>query len=532
MGTKLCNLNVYNPENKEYSLDSGYSIIHIVDNWDTIIEKEPANNFNKIAKVARDISKEIDAPVITATYFDDDIFELSVTVDGKKSAYYTVTHGRTISKKIPNLVAALDLCDRDAKAFRYLAKKDMNAPEAITKISAICNLPLYVDATIYKEMPGEIIPDKDSVLEEIEKEKKKNKDKANKAELLYEFSGDVIFHPVEIYNYDAQILKTVEPDDDVLDYGKIHCYQVLPGKEPELKRVFDQCIDLTEFADYSPNTYISVSIIPTPIYDSQTPGAKIIDRRDELFIQEYPCFCHYSTMDKQKITAIQNMFIVPEDKHIDGAYGLYSTGVIFPPQIELPNVPDDLVLDEAKGARHINSQRWMVREFDDVIVSLNSYDVMFVGSYKRYIKFDLWDKKLKFIKTVLFPIDEFVTFPVIGTELTYIQEKQQIIYSDYVFDLNDGTMNENESFPDKYSFIDQKTVKGKKILIVGAGRSLLIFDTDLKLLASYGIKGKYTRWFYVDDNMYLITSTIIHALDDRGMKPSDKVRMYKISLDV
>ena len=101
MGTKLCNLHIYNPDRREYSVASAYSVVRIAEDWDTIYENEQELNYNKMAKLAKDISKELNAPVISVNYFDDDVFELNVIVAGKKEAYYCVNYNGIFSKKIP-----------------------------------------------------------------------------------------------------------------------------------------------------------------------------------------------------------------------------------------------------------------------------------------------------------------------------------------------------------------------------------------------------------------------------------------------
>ena len=74
-------------------------------------------------------------------------------------------------------------------------------------------------------------------------------------------------------------------------------------------------------------------------------------------------------------------------------------------------------------------------------------------------------------------------------------------------------------------------INGKNCLIVGTSRYIQIYDYDLNLLKAYSLFGKYIKWFYDDeDNMYVITSSMIHGTESRGMNAKDKVRMYKIEL--
>ena len=205
MGAKFFNLHIYNPDRREYSVTPGYSVVRIAEGWDTIYEEEPVLNFNKLAKLARDLSKELNKPVISVTYFDDGVFELNVTEDGKKTAYYLVKYSGTFSKKVQIVIDALRLDDKDAKAFKYLIRRTLTAQEAIYMISGICGLPLYSDMVMYKEMPDKLIPDKETVLEGIKKEKAKNKISSVKAELLQEFPGAAVYYyvsPSPSDNYD------------------------------------------------------------------------------------------------------------------------------------------------------------------------------------------------------------------------------------------------------------------------------------------------------------------------------------------
>ena len=408
MGTKLCNLNIYNPEKRSYTLDSDYTVVHIAEGWDTVLEVESNMDFKKIEKAAKTISKEIGEPVIVVIYFDDDIFELHATIDGKTAGFYRINQG-TYSKGVPKLIEALRLDDSNAKAFRYLVKKEMDAYEAISNISAISGLPLFADMILYNEARDELIPDKAEVLDMIKQEKKKNKIKSSKPELLMELPGAIVEHHIDVI--DGRIIKTVEPDTDGIDYGKIHCYQVIPGSEPTLKRIHDNIIPFTEITDCPADTNIWVMYHKASEF---RPNGEV------LFLQP-PCFSPYETDDKDDISAIKMMFRVPEEKYIADAYELLSES----------------------------------------------------------------DIKLK-----------------------------------------------KGDYPDGYYFANGRTVNGKDLIIIGASKYVHIYDKDMNRLASYGIKGTYYRWFYDNNDLYIITSTIIHGANERGMKPTDRVRMYKISLEV
>ncbi|SFB38791.1 hypothetical protein SAMN05216249_1314 [Acetitomaculum ruminis DSM 5522] len=175
MGMKFCNMNIYNPDKREYEVPAGYSKVNIVKDWDTILEDESELDFKKMEKTSRKLSKELGQSIITVFYFDDDYFELFVTLDGKKAAYHDVRVGNHFTKKIAVFVEALRLNENDAKAFRYILKSDLDPEDSILKLSAICQLPFYIDSFIYHNSNWNIIPDKEEVLEDIKKEKREIK---------------------------------------------------------------------------------------------------------------------------------------------------------------------------------------------------------------------------------------------------------------------------------------------------------------------------------------------------------------------
>ncbi|SFB38767.1 hypothetical protein SAMN05216249_1312 [Acetitomaculum ruminis DSM 5522] len=66
-------------------------------------------------------------------------------------------------------------------------------------------------------------------------------------------------------------------------------------------------------------------------------------------------------------------------------------------------------------------------------------------------------------------------------------------------------------------------------MIIGTSKYVHIYDYNFKRLCSYSITGRFIDSFYDDkDNMYVITSSILHGADDRGMNAKDRVRMYKL----
>lgn len=171
MGMSLCNLQIYNPERKEYKIKEGYILSHVVEGWDTVMECDGKYDLYRLARLARELSSELNTPVVSVYYFDDDEFELTSTVDGKKAASFSLGHLGRSSKKLSDLIQSLRLDDKDAKVFRYLTRKDMYADEAIGEFSAVCNLPfyLYPEMKTFDQIPAELIENKKRILDEIKR---------------------------------------------------------------------------------------------------------------------------------------------------------------------------------------------------------------------------------------------------------------------------------------------------------------------------------------------------------------------------
>lgn len=524
MGTKLCNLHIYNPDKRAYSVAPGYSVVRVADGWDTVYEDEMTLNFNKLAKMAKDLSKELNTPVISVNYFDDDVFELNVNVEGKKAAFYSINYGRVFSKKVPVMVDALRLDDKDAKAFRYLVKKEMTAPEAIDSISAICGLPLYSDMFMYKEMPDKLIPDKEAVLSDIKKEKAKNKISSEKAELLEEFPGAAVFYyvaPSPADNYDG-IIRTVEPSEEELDYGRVNCYQIAEGPVPYMKRVYDYYIPIHDYTKSPKNTNIWI------VFHQKGSEDMWLD------FLEPPAYCHFSTKDKNTIEKINGLGIIPEEKLSNPPYEF---GEFFS-RIDSSRLPKYYFQDVTKTDNGVFVKRYEAtkeKRQGDFIIRPSYYTVYGTGSNEQYARFEFWDSNYELVRDEMIPIDFLkMPFPVLFADFAYIEEKNIVVYGDHVIDLSEKIITIDDRLPDKCTFIEKRTVGGRKLLIIGTSRYVHVFDYDLNRLKSYSIVGKYVNWFFdADDNMYVVTSSMMHGADDtRGMKPEDKVRLYKIHISL
>lgn len=174
MGTTLCNINLYNPEKKEYDPGEELYVAHIRDGWDTILEEDDERDFDRISKLAATLSKSLNTTAIVTIFFDDDVFGLDVYSDGDVKAFYHSSYGETESEDTQSLVDAMDTDAASAKALHYLLDQDLMACDAVHKFSVLSGLPFYLDKFMFDESDGNYVPDKEQVLKELEIESGEN----------------------------------------------------------------------------------------------------------------------------------------------------------------------------------------------------------------------------------------------------------------------------------------------------------------------------------------------------------------------
>ena len=104
MGTTFCNAHIYNPDKVTYELKSDYCCVNITEGWDTILETKQNYKFKTMAKIAKDLSSQLKGPAICVNYFDDDVFDMSLYLDGVKKAYYHVADNNVLKKNISEII--------------------------------------------------------------------------------------------------------------------------------------------------------------------------------------------------------------------------------------------------------------------------------------------------------------------------------------------------------------------------------------------------------------------------------------------
>ena len=93
MGTKLSNINLYNPYGAEYVLEKGFCSKNIVEGWDTILNDGEGYDFLGMLKQAKKLSKELGTTAVYTNYFDDSELVFEIYINGSRKAYYQTDGG-------------------------------------------------------------------------------------------------------------------------------------------------------------------------------------------------------------------------------------------------------------------------------------------------------------------------------------------------------------------------------------------------------------------------------------------------------
>ena len=515
MGTTLCNLNVYNPEKKDYDPGKEYLKVHIAEGWDTILENDDDHDFDRICKLAASLSKSLDTNIVTTMYFDDDIFDLVIYSSGKKKAFYHTGYDKLEVKNASAMVSMLDLDATEAKAFRYLLKKGLGAGEAISSFSALSGLPFYVEKYGYEHMPDKIIPDKEAVLKEIEKEKAKIAKKPkfdNTAELLCEIPGMAVDQMIEYGDEEQGVVRVVEPSEGEPDYSHIHCYQITEGKEPSLQKIHDYKLPFEAWAPrYEPRALVYMD-----------DWLDLFDNR-EVVVREFE--------KEEDIKAVIAMGAIPRDKIIPFKYEALVKKWIYP--YLLPFNPGNEKLLEGVDPRS------SCFDMCSNEVKIENGLMIHIGAYhdyrnkKQHIVVDFFTEDREYQKTYFIPIDPDFAFYSISADYLYIEEKQEIILGEYIIDLKNKTFTVSDTLPADMQYITRRKLHdGRDVLIIRSSRAFFVFDMDYKLLLSKSVKGNIIETVIDDeDNLLVITSDHILGLGcSYDLRPRDKVKLYKIPL--
>lgn len=143
MGLSFKNLQIYNPGHMmEYDLEEEYAIIHLTENWDTIVEDDIFVRYENITKEAAILSGRIDLPVISLQYDDDDL-ALDIFQNSVEIAHYYVGIDDVQIKNASEIIKILHVEDSMEIVFRKMLKNVKYATEAAFFINHIAKIPVY-----------------------------------------------------------------------------------------------------------------------------------------------------------------------------------------------------------------------------------------------------------------------------------------------------------------------------------------------------------------------------------------------------
>ena len=144
MGTSFENIHIFN-ENRQLSQERfpDCRISSLAENWLTLFPKN-SSSFSQGYRLAGRISKEISCPVLWVSYFDDDMAELALFVEGKKACGCQVDDYRRIFLTKPKVWKdVLKLTVPEEKALREIVRCEESAAKTLDLLSHILGLPLF-----------------------------------------------------------------------------------------------------------------------------------------------------------------------------------------------------------------------------------------------------------------------------------------------------------------------------------------------------------------------------------------------------
>ena len=522
MGTTFCNAHIYNPNKSDFALKKDYCVINIAEGWDTILEAKPDYKFKAMMKIAKDLSAQLKEPAICVNYFDDDVFEMSLYLEGVKKAYYQVSNNTVFKKNIPILVKALQFDDETAKAFRYLITKEIFAPEAIDRAAALCSLPLYLDMQMYDALDGqEVIPDRAAAIKELEFEKKAEKAGMGikkEPSVIQEVEG-VPYCYNDVYN---GIITLLQPDSEgEINLGHCRSYQLIQGDQPRLEADHDIDYDLDAISDMDYKVCFA--------YENNRHWG------ERFCVYRWTDFVDVIAEGKEACRPYREKILIPEKDKKPLEFDMYMVG----DSLRIQTPKGKAMYDEhgveymEKAGNYNHIERINDKIFpnhhsladehiqyfenhlklyaeDGFLLRIGEQTIWDEKSPKKFVRVDFFDTDMKLRDTELVPVD-FDFYRVIGG-YCYIKEKRQIIVGGYCVDLNKKQVTPIETLHLKLkekisSCIRITGAKGEDYIAVISPKTVYILNMDLKPVYFANIQGMIMGyWFNGKGDMFMITT--------------------------
>ncbi len=545
MGTTFCNTHIYNPDKVTYELKSDYCCVNITEGWDTILETKRNYKFKAMAKIAKDLSFQLKGPAICVNYFDDDVFDMSLYLDGVKKAYYHVADNNVLKKNISEIIKALQLDDKTAKAFRYLVTKEIHAPEAVDRVSALFGLPLYMDKQMYDEMNGEVaIPDRAATINELDTEKKLEKvSLGNKKEIsvIQEIQGSPYCY-VDIYNGIITLLQS--DSEGVVNPGHCTSYQLIQGEQPYFVADHDIDFDLDSLTDLKNKKgfyYSNSRLFGEGFYIYSDEHKYCIAQGEEdckLYKEKILISANNKKPLEKDIYKVGDQLNICTSKgkarfESDGPLYLKKDGnynrIEYVDKKFLPN-NSSLIADRIQYFEHVTRRLYAE---DGVILRIGEQIDLNDKNRQRYVRVDFYDMDMNLRDTELVAVD-FRFFEIFGN-YCYIKEKRQIVVGGYLVDLNKKMVAPIATLHLKLkekmsSCIRVSGTEGAEYIAIISQKTVYFLDMNLNPVYYADVKGNIMGyWFDGKGNMFMITTK--YPYDELSKYKNDSVvRILKLEI--
>ena len=524
MGTTFTNLQVKIKDHAvlEELLPSELYYLQTAEEWFTVLEKDGRHDFDRMTRLGRRLSKAAEDPVIVVHYFDDDIFELYLLGRGKILGSYRASTSDNSCVKSTAFPGALDLSPKEAQAFRYLIKQELEPLESIHWLSRLFGVRLYVDKGLMDEETELWHKDTAAVLAEIAAEKKAAKvDNQTDLILLDEVLGMDIYDCYScIDNYmdrHNRILRiSLLSDDGSYDFSRITCFQELDGHfvkvhEYQYPRGVFSANDMCIWMDYEYHTF----------HTTDREGCSLGD--DTIWFQWEPVIARSRRVPHKQL---QNFAHLPEWSNVAAAMGCKNIW-----GYDYRYINGVLEKIDAMNSSHKFSERKLIARYcyeedrtfwwidssaslciaDDMIVVVRIQRERLTNGKVIDVRF--FDRDLKLMRKEQIAVDAELPYPFY---YCYDSELDTLFLGRMSVNLKTRKIVKcSAKIKDGYVLT---CMDREKHVFMLTGHSLYVLSQDMKLLSHHMLKGTL-EYYYTNarGNLCLIT----------GCDPAENVRQLK-----
>ena len=230
MGTKFTNINiaVENIGILPQILNEGEVSVQLAEDWVSLFL--PILDYTKNKTRARNLSRQVDGPVVYTEYFDDDIAKITVLRKGKQTCTYTNEEGRKYFTKLQTWETEFSLDKEDMRALRLMLKIEQDLAMDLDRISTLIGAELFMDKQMAEDYDKShrYAKDKEATRAFLAEQAKlcaiKNHTKVN---IVCEQEG--LVHQSNKVDNDYVIKMVTKGDDGNYDYAHFRCYKL--GRE-------------------------------------------------------------------------------------------------------------------------------------------------------------------------------------------------------------------------------------------------------------------------------------------------------------